>query len=75
MKVKLLVPICGPMGSFKIGEEVDLSIILAETLLKNKQAELVKEIEILKVEIVTEINSVIEEVKQDIKPLKKGGKK
>ena len=39
MKVKLLVPICGPDGSFKAGDEPDLPEALAKALVKDGHAE------------------------------------
>ena len=39
MKVKLLVPICGPDGSFKAGDEPDLPEALAKALIKDGHAE------------------------------------
>lgn len=39
MKVKLLVPICGPAGSFKAGDEPDLPEALAKVLVKDGHAE------------------------------------
>ena len=38
MKVKLLVPICGPDGSFKAGDEPDLPEALAKALVKDGHA-------------------------------------
>lgn len=38
MKVKLLVPICGPCGSFTAGSEVDLPEVLASALIKDGHA-------------------------------------
>ena len=38
-KVKLLVPICGPEGSFKAGDKSDLSEALAKALIKDGHAE------------------------------------
>ena len=52
MEVKLLVPICGPEGSYKIGEEVNLSHFLAKALIRDKCAvSLEKDIPSEKVEI------------------------
>ena len=38
-KVKLLVPICGPVGSFKAGDKPDLPEALAKALIKDGHAE------------------------------------
>ena len=42
MKVKLLVPICCPDGSFDIGDEPDLSDAIAEGLKSGGYAESLK---------------------------------
>ena len=39
IRVKLLVPICGPAGSFKAGDEPDLPEALAKALIKDGHAE------------------------------------
>ena len=48
MRVKLLVPICGPDGSFKAGDEPDLPEALAKTLVKDGHAKNLEIIEIKK---------------------------
>ena len=45
MKVKLLVPICGPDGSFKAGDKPDLPEALAKALVKDGHA---KTLEVVK---------------------------
>ena len=58
MEVKLLVPICGPEGSYKIGEEVNLSHFLAKALIRDKCAVALdvppKKVEIYEPEIMPE---------------------
>jgi hypothetical protein len=39
MKIKLLVPICGPEGSFKVGDIAELTETLAKALIKDRHAE------------------------------------
>ena len=61
MKVKLNVPICGPAGSFKAGDEPDLPEALAKALIKDGHAESleIKTPEI-KAEKLAEVKSTIE---------------
>ena len=62
MRVKLLVPICGPDGSFKAGDEPNLPEALAKTLVKDGHAKMI-EIETLeikadaKLEVTAEIKT------------------
>jgi hypothetical protein len=71
MKVKLLVPICGPEGSFQPGSEVDLSEKLATALIKDKYAE---SLEKTPVEVVKAEPPIIAEKaiykQEEIKPVK-----
>ena len=64
MKVKLLVPICGPNGSFKAGDEPRLPHALAKTLIKDGHAEAIKTV--VPAEIIPEV-----EVITDKKPARK----
>ena len=61
MKVKLLVPICGPAGSFKAGDKPDLPEALAKALIKDGHA-ISLEIKTpeIKVEKLAEVKSTIE---------------
>jgi len=69
MKVKLLVPICGPAGSFKKGDTPDLLGTLAKALIKDGHAIEVEKIEEIKVD------NIIEEEQKIIKPKIKTDKK
>ena len=69
MKVKLLVPICGPDGSFKAGDKPDLPETLAKALIKDGHAEQIIE------ETVTIVESRTGKVIEEIKPEAKTGKK
>lgn len=60
MKVKLLVPICGPDGSFKAGDTPDLPDVLAKALVKDGHAETI--------EITQEIESVEEVKPEEVSP-------
>ena len=66
MRVRLLVPICGPNGSFKAGDTPDLPESLAEALTKNGHAEAI-EVE----ELESEIHGVMEKVKEVKKTVSK----
>ena len=48
VRVKLLVPICGPEGSFKAGDKPDLPEALAKALIKDGHAKNLEIIEIKK---------------------------
>lgn len=62
MKVKLLVPICGPEGSFQAGADPDLSNVLAEALIKDGFA---VSVEVpVKVPIKKEV--VLKEIKEEV---------
>lgn len=69
-RVKLLVPICGPEGSFQSGSEVDLSEKLAVALIKDKYAESLEKAPETKIEqpIAAEKISYIKQ--EEIKPVK-----
>jgi hypothetical protein len=70
MVVKLLVPICGPCGSFQIGAQPDLPEVLAKALVKDGHAvslEVVLEVKIPEVKIV-EVK--LPEFKDEIKSIK-----
>ena len=69
MKVKLLVPICGPDGSFKAGDEPDLPEALTKALVKDGNAEQIIEETVTIVEGRT--GKVIEEIKPEVKTGKK----
>lgn len=65
MKIKLLVPICGPEGNFKTGDEPDLSDVLAKALIKDGHAE---SLDVVKpAEAKTEVNPK-DEAKTEVKP-------
>lgn len=68
MIVELLVPICGPEGSFQIGDSPDLSEKLAMALVKDGHAKVV--IDEIKAEIITEEKPEepkLEEIKPELK--------
>ena len=70
VRVKLLVPICGPEGSFKAGDKPDLSEALAKALIKDGHAE---SLEIKTPEIKAEIYEpeiMVEKPKKE-EPLKR----
>jgi len=64
MKVKLLVPICGPEGSFLPGDEPDLSEKLAKALIADRHA--------ISLDVIAAVNIIADkmsEFKPEIKPV------
>ena len=70
MKVKLLSPIAGPEGSFKIGNTPNLSETLAKALIKDGHATLVEVVPEVKTPEVKIIEVKLPEFKDEIKSIK-----
>lgn len=73
MKIKLLSPIAGPEGSFKIGDSPDLSETLAKALIKDGHAVLVEVVPVIVPKVIPVIKTVevkIPEFTNEIKSIK-----